>query len=632
MCRSCSECARKKKSCDGKRPCGRCVRSGDQCTYSERRRYGERARMRQHQPQGPDRNGIKAKDVLLHSTTGALVTSGVLPFKSHIRETMVKIMLPPASSQQPVLGDNCDEGERYFEAVAPGGDLSKISAGNQLAMDPSACTFWCAVALGALVKGSPIESVTSYAQLAEEALANSNSGPGNAEVAKAWVILANLHGFMGDKERFEKYLALSGSFLRSSIEQGSIDTLPVGFAEIVKFKDIANVSCGEWQMESFPVQGENLPPQLNEAATEAELYRYVSRSCVAFEEAIYTTMIEQSESGGNGLCDSEPHGRPGGVLPLPEDFTASDFSKALKSLLDDGDGIDFGPLQEAVDRSSIRRGIGVLFIDGPCIVETAAKGDLHATRERMGRCIEVLERYPGLCRCMIGCHMTHVLLMCLAAAGDSSDRAVYDRLRVISNSFRPPGSQPVPSFVEWRGVGAFCDEIFCRSIEVLVPCGHMRPFLEPPIEGIDADFGTSATGSDIDEGAPHGHGYTQRESLTAFNSIPGKIIGTAPVWPTDSGVESDIVPFLAPRAQPTSPISSRHAFGQSEAGLYSVGVARGVTTPEPSLLGLLESTERDRKPEDTGEDGIVEEDWLDAAHAISDAPCDGGDDTGQRLW
>ncbi|CBN75492.1 hypothetical protein Esi_0111_0038 [Ectocarpus siliculosus] len=250
---------------------------------------------------------------------------GFLPLTtpSHIRETMVTIMLPRASSQQSVFGDDCDEGGHYFEAVAPGGDLSKTSARNQFPMDPSACTSWCAVALGALVKGSPIESVTSYAQLAQEALAKSNSGPGDAEVAKAWVILANLHGFMGHK----------------------------GFTEIVKFKDIANVSCGKWQVESFPVQGENLPPpQLNEAATEAELYRYVSRSFVAFEETIYTTMIEQSASGGNGLCDSEPHGRPGGVLPLPEDLMAADFSKALKSLLDDGDGIDFGPLQEAVDR------------------------------------------------------------------------------------------------------------------------------------------------------------------------------------------------------------------------------------------------------------------------------------------
>ncbi|CBN75493.1 expressed unknown protein [Ectocarpus siliculosus] len=316
---------------------------------------------------------------------------GFLPLTtpSHIRETMVTIMLPRASSQQSVFGDDCDEGGHYFEAVAPGGDLSKTSARNQFPMDPSACTFWCAVALGALAKGSPIESVTSYAQLAQEALAKSNSGPGDAEVAKAWVILANLHGFMGHKERFEKYLALSDSFLRSSIEQGSIDTLPVGFAEIVKFKDIANVSCGKWQVESFPVQGENFPPpQLNEAATEAELYRYVSRSCVAFESTIYTTMTKQSTSGGNSLYDSERHGRPDGVHSSPEDLMAVDISKAMRALLDDGGFVDFGPLQEAMDR--------------PHAMRMAAKGDLHAARERISRCIEVLERYPGLCRSVIG--------------------------------------------------------------------------------------------------------------------------------------------------------------------------------------------------------------------------------------
>ncbi|CAN0350032.1 unnamed protein product [Ectocarpus sp. 12 AP-2014] len=238
----------------------------------------------------------------------------------------------------------------------------------------------------------------------------------------------------------------------------------------------------------------------------------------------------------------------------------------------------------------------------------------------MGRCIEVLERYPGLYRCMIGCHMTHTMLICLAAAGDSSDRAVYDRLRVTWNAFRPPDSRPVPPFVEWRGVGAFCDDHSPISIEVLVPSGHMRHFLEPPVDDINTEFGTMATGSGIDESAPHGHGRTQPEILTAFNSIPGKIIGTAPVWPTDSGVESNIGPLLAPTAQPTtSPLSSNHAFGQSEAGLYSVSVARGVTAPEPSLLGLPESGERDGKPEDTGEDGIAEGDWLDAAHAILDA-------------
>ncbi|CAB1099293.1 unnamed protein product [Ectocarpus sp. CCAP 1310/34] len=475
----------------------RCVQSGDQYTYSERwHQYDYRRHMQRHRSQGPDRYGVNAKEVLLHSTTGALKTSGMLPFKR------CGLSASPATGlvgmQENVFLSGLFGCVGFFHSpsrVAPGGDLVKTSAGNQFPMDPSACTLWCAVALGALIKGRPIESVTSYAQLAKGALAKSSSGPGGAEVAKVWVILANLHGFMGDK----------------------------GFAEIVKFKDIANVSCGKWQAEYLPVQGEFLPPpQLIEVATEAELYRYVSQSCVALAEAIYTTMIEQSASGGNGLYDSEPHGRAGGVHRSLEDLMAADFSKALTSLLDDGDVIDFGTLQEAVDR----------------------------------------------------CHVTHTMLICLAAAGDSSDRAVYDRFRVISNPFRLPDSQP-PPFVEWCVVGAFCDEIFhrydellqdqspmqimrcagtkpekyqvfisqslyvstfsgtChvlrRSIEVLVPCGRMRPFLEPPVDDIDADLGTMATGSGIDKDAPHGHGHTQREILTAFNRITGNIAGTAPV-------------------------------------------------------------------------------------------------------
>lgn len=32
----------------------------------------------------------------------------------------------------------------------------------------------------------------------------------------------------------------------------------------------------------------------------------------------------------------------------------------------------------------------------------AAKGDVRAALERIGRCVEVCERYPGLCRSVMG--------------------------------------------------------------------------------------------------------------------------------------------------------------------------------------------------------------------------------------
>ncbi|CAM9491799.1 unnamed protein product [Ectocarpus sp. 4 AP-2014] len=531
--------------------------------------------------------------------------NGFLPLTtpSHIRETMVKIMLPPTSSQQLVFGDDCGEGGHYFEAVARGGDLSKTSAGNQLPMDPSACTFWCAVALGALAKGSPIESVTSYAQLAQEALANSNSDPADTEVAKAWVILANLHGFMGDMEGFEKYLALSDSFLRSSIEEGSTHTLPVGFAEIVKFKEFANASCGEWPLEPFSVQEDNPPPQLSVVATEAELYRYVAQSCRAFERAVYTTATEQ-RARSSDMCDSEPHGRPDEVHPAPQDFMAGDVSNAMGVLLENGSSIHFEPLEEAVDRRpSIRGGIGALLINGILVFEKAAKGDLPATLERIGRCIEVLERYPGLCRCMIGCHMTHMMLICLAAAGDSSARAIYERVRGAFNSYRPSGYLPVPPFEEWRGVDAFCNHLFCRSIQGLVSSGNMRAFSAAPVDGIDICDGRMGTASVIDEDVLYGHGHTQHEILPAFNTIPGTIVGTAPVWSIKRGAEGDMGSLSAPtQPRTSSPTSPSHACCQGEPTLW-----------------LVESSERDGKMVHMEEDDVAEEDWLDAALAISDA-------------
>ena len=72
---------------------------------------------------------------------------------------MVKIMVAPDLEQQPAVG----EGHRYGWQVAgiTGGlELCNALSGKDLPMDPSTCIFWCAVALGAFVRGSPIETVS----------------------------------------------------------------------------------------------------------------------------------------------------------------------------------------------------------------------------------------------------------------------------------------------------------------------------------------------------------------------------------------------------------------------------------------------------------------------------------------
>lgn len=72
---------------------------------------------------------------------------------------MVNIMMSPAIQQPFAGGDVGAEG--IFDAIARGVEWSKALEEHQLPMNPSTCTFWCAIALGALAKGSPFESVRS---------------------------------------------------------------------------------------------------------------------------------------------------------------------------------------------------------------------------------------------------------------------------------------------------------------------------------------------------------------------------------------------------------------------------------------------------------------------------------------
>lgn len=49
--------------------------------------------------------------------------------------------------------------EDSFDSVAPEDSLDPSVRGHRLPKDLSTCVFWCAVGMGALVKGKPIETV-----------------------------------------------------------------------------------------------------------------------------------------------------------------------------------------------------------------------------------------------------------------------------------------------------------------------------------------------------------------------------------------------------------------------------------------------------------------------------------------
>lgn len=68
---------------------------------------------------------------------------------SNIRETMVNLMVTPGA-----VFNYAEAGE--LGATAPAKAVGTVVG----LLDPSTCIFWCAVGLGAVLKGSPVESVS----------------------------------------------------------------------------------------------------------------------------------------------------------------------------------------------------------------------------------------------------------------------------------------------------------------------------------------------------------------------------------------------------------------------------------------------------------------------------------------
>ncbi|CAM9615713.1 unnamed protein product [Ectocarpus fasciculatus] len=542
---------------------------------------------------------------------------GFLPLTthSHIRETMVNIMVSPAV-QQPLVGGDIGA-EVLCDAIPRGVELSLASDRHQLPMNPSTCTFWCAIALGALAKGSPFESVAKYYELAHEALAKSSVGPTDAELAKAWAIMGYLYGFTGNLANYKHYLALSESYLRSSMEQGSTESLPVGFAEVVKYTEIADSFCGQRQMNSFSAE-EQTGPQLNAAASEGEIYRYVAQSFKAFEQASHKIANEQSAKPGGSLWKTERDGRSGNVRPSNNALLCKEISNSMGTALGNGRCIDFEPLETAVDRPTIRGGVGSLLINLTLVFEKGAKGDLSAALERIGRCVEVFERYPGLCRGTMGYHNAHIVLVCLAAIGDSRARTMYDSLRQCYNSFRPTGSLPVPPLEDWHGVDAFCDDCYCRAIENLVASEHVTAFLAPRVDTIDFSDETKSTGDeDADETLP-GHGHSQPEMPSACN-IPQTAIDTVSDWQIESGAEGRRGSSVASTSPIAPPVCAHYPCSQSEAGLRSNRVETSfanVALALGSFPGEKELSEDGGLMVDGEDDGVGAEDWLAVTHAM----------------
>ncbi|CAM9403759.1 unnamed protein product, partial [Ectocarpus sp. 8 AP-2014] len=708
MRKSCVECTRKKKKCDGMTPCSRCLESGIRCTYMKRKWH---QRQPGHQQQ-PHRRGLAAMQST-DSSSSAIVACGILPLKryelkedkgcseeastscvpyqarafgmviprlktvlytfciarfrlsaspatglvgmqenaflkdffgcvgllplttpSHVRGAMVRMMTRSTAQQQVgALHDSPEQGQ--FGAIfAEDG----FTTGNQLLTGPSCCTFWCAVGVGAVMKGSTVESVAKYSRLARDAL-DAYKGPVNAEVAKAWAILGYFHGSMGDMANYVKYLKLSGSFLIDSIEQESTGMLPAGFAEMVSQKDTVQVYSGHLDaagIESLGAQRQDAP-QIKPAACDGDIYRYVAQSQTAFQQVVFERACQNSAARRLSREDEACEDNRGGANPHGNAPQAEDVSDAMVAGLRDG-LIDFEHLQETVDRPNIRTGVGGLFINVTLAFQRAAKGDAGGALESLGHCVEVFELYPGVCRYVIlWCHLAHSVLGALAAIDDSSSRGLYTRLREVYNPFRPSSSLPAPPLEEWRGISAFCDDFQCRIYEGIIASQALSVFSTP---SLFASNSAGSQGTQCTEEHLQAVDEEHRSSIESAGVTPEDATGSIMVASADKPMAStrswesyqEPAPHMSPPVRPSLSPSHLHfesvrgstsddVFSGGVEGCGGGGVIAGLV-PQVSDMPVTSLRLSEVDGTTHGDDAITAADWLDISQAIMDA----GDD------
>lgn len=89
-------------------------------------------------------------------------------WRSDIRETMLKIMIEPDRGRSQNVRYNTfhDDEEAMLDEYERTHDWESACGDSRRPRDPSSCILWCSIALGALVRGRPIELVSCSALIA----------------------------------------------------------------------------------------------------------------------------------------------------------------------------------------------------------------------------------------------------------------------------------------------------------------------------------------------------------------------------------------------------------------------------------------------------------------------------------
>ncbi|CAN0365433.1 unnamed protein product, partial [Ectocarpus sp. 13 AM-2016] len=102
---------------------------------------------------------------------------------------------------------------------------------------------------------------------------------------------------------------------------------------------------------------------------------YVAQAYRAYEQILHETVTKQNATTCETLCEAASDGASDGALGAHHVLLPQEVSEAIGTVLESVSGLSFEPLEEAVDRPSVRGGIGSLLINAFLIFTKAAKGD-----------------------------------------------------------------------------------------------------------------------------------------------------------------------------------------------------------------------------------------------------------------
>ncbi|CAM9317707.1 unnamed protein product [Ectocarpus sp. 13 AM-2016] len=500
---------------------------------------------------------------------------GILPLttESTVRNAMVEVMMRQCGGQAySGTGGPGMEGLAEDEEKGWSGD-GALARRDTLPDHPAKCMMWCAIALGALMRGIPVERVMGYVQLARESLAECFDGQ-SVEHARVYLIMSFLHSIIHDEDKNERYL----SFAVNIVSKLRPEDVPKELGLMLMTTDKLRVSPCHQQ------PGDGLSTSCNEAV---ELPRVreaqhlltptdVSNVFLAADSLITRAFVTDMTSAGavpasgGGEAQHEENGEPvlgesyrelggGGLMEeggkrVWNAGVACEDEELANGVHREPDVPPAGPAMKLLVREALPEltslaktlqssdtcsGVGGVLYHGNVAYMRAVAGELVMGFESLQACVDVVLRYPGIVR-----FRSHLMHCMLAASHFFKRRDMYDAMRGVYNSVGPMGYPQIPPFEEWRTIRQVCPHVLCRSLEVQLH-QHLKeglvqanaaPMDPETSEPLSSSSNSTRSGSDSQSSGPPPTGLASGEQGSPPLPAPPH---TFPTFMPDGGGNDD---------------------------------------------------------------------------------------------